>query len=533
MPYCLNVSTTDLNLWWQNASIYQIYPRTFYDSNNDGIGDLAGITQKINYIVDLGIDAIWLSPFYPSPQHDGGYDVSDPRNVARDLGGLSVFTDLVTTAKNAGIKIIVDLVPNHFSIEHRWFIDALNSSPGSVSRSRFHFKDGRGANGELPPNNWISLFGGSAWTRIKEPNGELGQWYLHIFDSSQPDLNWTNPEVQQDFQKTIRFWLDHGVNGFRVDVALGLAKDMTYADDVEPQKRVDAIRLDLFDANKPEDSEDLRKWVIDSPIFDRDEVHEYYKPWKAIFEDYQREVFAVAEAWAYPSNRTMAYAKSLGQVFNFDFMVVPFKAKILAQTINRLIESACKFSTYPTWVLSNHDTSRIVSRLGSLTKARAMAVLAHYLPGSAYIYQGEELGLPDANIPPNNRLDPIWHKSGFTQIGRDGARAPMPWNHNAKNRGFSQADETWLPSPKDWDVECADLQIGNPNSTFELYKTLLSLRHSHPIWKLPIEATQATFTASKLQVSRGRVQVASLIVGWKILRLQCLSSKEFWSQAMK
>ncbi|MEN9742127.1 MAG: hypothetical protein RIR66_1083, partial [Actinomycetota bacterium] len=252
--------------WWQCAAVYQVYPRSFNDSNHDGIGDLAGIEQKLDYLSDLGIDAIWISPFYPSPLIDGGYDISDPRNVADDLGGLQAIDELIASAKAKNIKIIIDLVPNHFSSSHRWFIEAVESKPDSAARKRFHFQNGRGDNGELPPNNWISLFGGPAWTQIESSNQKPGQWYLHLFDKSQPDLNWTNKEVISDFDQTLRFWLDRGVSGFRVDVALGLSKDMSYPDDLDPQKRVDAIRLDLYDPTDQEASEAIRKYLIDSPF---------------------------------------------------------------------------------------------------------------------------------------------------------------------------------------------------------------------------------------------------------------------------
>ena len=493
--------------WWHNGAIYQVYPRTFFDSNNDGMGDLIGVAQKIDYLKDLGIDAIWLSPFYPSPLHDGGYDVANPRDVASELGGLSSFDQLIDSARTADIKVLIDLVPNHFSIDHAWFKAALLAKPGSPERARFHFRDGRGTSGELPPNNWISLFGGPAWTRITEPDGTLGQWYLHIFDSSQPDLNWTNPEVTEDFLTTIDFWLKKGVSGFRVDVAVGLAKDMSYQDDIEPQLRVDAMRLDLYDPENPDTSEDIRKWAQDSPLFDRDEVHQIYTKWQEVFRQNSSDVFAVAEAWAYPTHRAMAYAKSLGQVFNFDFMIVPFKAKVLSQTISEIVQTANSYETFPTWVLSNHDVSRVVSRLGGgevgLNRARAMATLAHFLPGSVYIYQGEELGLPDANIAPEFRLDPIWEKSGHTQIGRDGARAPIPWDNALPNRGFSFAAKTWLPSPKDWEVTDVRSSRLNKTSTYWLYRDLLALRRTNSIWRLPLAQTSTELNENLLIVKRG------------------------------
>ncbi len=503
--------------WWQNGVIYQVYPRSFFDSNDDGMGDLSGVTEKLPYLKKLGVDAIWLSPFYPSPLHDGGYDVANPRDVAPELGGLQSFDQLSKKAKECNIKIIVDLVPNHFSKEHPWFKQALLSEPNSDARRLFHFRDGKGNAGQFPPNNWISLFGGPAWTRVVEADGKPGQWYLHIFDASQPDLNWSNSQIRSDFKETINFWLNRGVSGFRIDVAVGLIKDMSYQDDPEPQLRVDAMRLDLYDPENPQRSDEIRKWAKDSPLFDRDEVHQIYQEWRELFKDRSDDVFAVAEAWAYPVERAMAYAKSLGQVFNFDFMIVPFKSATLSQTINQLIAAANEYQTFPTWVLSNHDVSRIVTRLGGgelgRAKARAMATLTHFLPGSIYVYQGEELGLPDANIAPELRLDPIWEKSGHTQIGRDGCRAPIPWNSKLPNRGFSKAFKTWLPSPADWVVEDVPTQEADPSSTLWLYRKLINLRKSHQLWQVPIDQVSASVNGHLLVVWRAQLGVCLVNTG--------------------
>lgn len=477
--------------WWRGASFYQIYPRSFADSNADGIGDLQGVISNLPYLEQLGIDALWLSPFYPSPWLDGGYDVADPRAIDPRLGTLDDFRELVRHANARDIKIVVDVVPNHVSREHIWFKQALASKPNSAERNRFHFRDGLGIAGELPPNNWISVFGGSAWTRITEPDGNPGQWYLHLFDVSQPDLNWTNPEILADSIETLKFWLDLGVSGFRVDVAIGMAKDMTYADSPDPQGLVDAIRLDLFDPADPESSIERRKLMIGSPIFDRDEVHEYFAEWRKVLDSYSGDRFAVAEAWAYPTERAMRYAVDLGQVFNFDFLIVPFIAESIVATIDRIIEDAATVQAPPTWVLSNHDTARVVSRLGdkttSLHQARALAVLAHSLPGGVYIYQGEELGLSDADISDDKRQDPIWERSGHTDKGRDGGRVPLPWDSTLPNYGFGESspEQLWLPQPMEWKVDGVSQQLNDPASTLNLYRRLLKLRHTHPAWKNP------------------------------------------------
>lgn len=471
--------------WWQNAAVYQIYPRSFNDSNGDLIGDLPGIESKLEYLAQLGIDAIWISPFYPSPLIDGGYDISDPRDAAVQLGGLSAFDQLVESASIQGIKIIIDLVPNHFSSQHKWFVEALNSKPGSDARSRFHFQNGKGEHGELAPNNWISLFGGPAWTQVIEADGKPGQWYLHIFDKSQPDLNWTNPDVISDFDQTIRFWLDRGVAGFRVDVALGLFKDMTYATDPNPQGRVNAIRLDLYDPNNQTASDEVRRLLIDSPIFDRDEVHSVYRHWQEIFKEYDREILGVAEAWAYPTSRAMAYAKSLGQVFNFDFMVMPFNDAVLRESIEQILSNSISYETSPTWVLSNHDASRVVSRFGGgkvgLAKARSMATLAHFLPGSIYVYQGEELGLEDVDVDPEDRTDPIWINSLNTQVGREGARSPIPWH-------------------------LVSGQQAKPLSTLNMYQKLLHLRKTKRDWQLDLKQTEVQSHKGLLTVTRGSLR---------------------------
>jgi len=335
--------------WWKEAVFYQIYPRSFFDSNGDGEGDLPGITSHLDHVRALGADAIWLSPFYTSPNKDGGYDVANPRDVDPRHGNLRDAEALFAKAKSLGLRILVDIVPNHFSDAHPWFAEALASPKGSPARSRFHFYDGQSAT--TPPNNWISLFGGSAWTQVAD-----GQWYLHLFDSSQPDLNWENGDVKEDFEKTLRFWLDLGVDGFRIDVAHGLVKEKIQVDHYDPQGLSDALRLDV------EMSAEARGALLASvPFFDRDGVHEIYREWRKLFDSYDRDVMAVAEAWVHPPERSTLYVRpdELQQVFNFDLLVAPFDDEELFSCVDRTVKLIGGVGASPNWGFSNHDTPRL------------------------------------------------------------------------------------------------------------------------------------------------------------------------------
>ena len=460
--------------WWTDAVVYQVYPRSFADANHDGTGDLAGIVARIPYIAALGVDALWLSPFYPSPQHDSGYDVSNPRDVDPIYGTLDDARQLIEAAHIRGLRVIVDIVPNHFSTEHPWFAEALASEPGSHARARFHFRPGRGEHGDEPPNNWLSLFTGPAWTRITERDGTPGEWYLNMFDSTQADLNWTHPDVHEDFIETLRFWLDLGADGFRIDVAFGLAKDMAYADADDPAAVLDEVRLDL-----PSDG---ARRVDMSHYLDRDEVHAVYREWRKVLDSYPGDRMAVAEAWV-PPERARAYVQpdTLHQIFNFDFLSAPWDAMALRRSIESTIEGLAPAPV--TWALSNHDSPRVVTRMGGgdggRARARALALLAQALPGSLYVYQGEELGLPDAAIPHDRRQDPLWFRSGGQQVGRDGARVPLPWSGAHPPYDFG-ATHTWLPQPDDWGDLTVEAQEHDPASTLNLYRDGLRLRHAHP-----------------------------------------------------
>ena len=475
-----DASTKKVNLWWRNAAIYQVYPRSFQDSNGDGEGDLRGVISRLDYLKELGIDAIWLSPFYRTPNNDGGYDVADPREVDPRFGTMRDAEDLIEAAHVRNLKIIVDIVPNHFSTEHVWFKAALNSTPGSAERARFHFYDGRGESGEIPPNNWNSIFGGPAWTRIKEKDGNLGQWYLHLFDSTQADLNWENDDVKNDFEETLRFWLDKGVDGFRIDVAHGLAKDEILKDHHNPEGLTRALRLDVSDMARDE----REALLSDVPFFDREGVHEIYREWRTIFDEYGKDRMSVAEAWVHPSSRATRYVRSdeLHQIFNFDFLIAEWNSLFLKKAIDKTLNEVSEVGAPPTWVLCNHDSPRLVTRLGGgelgARKARAMALLTHALPGGIYIFQGEELGLEDAPLPDSARQDPVFFRTKGVDKGRDGARVPLPWSDEVSH-GFSSG-MPWLPIPESWRAISVEVQQKRDDSYLSLYKDSLKIRSKHP-----------------------------------------------------
>lgn len=482
--------------WWRDAVIYQIYPRSFADSNGDGIGDLPGITSRLDHLAALGVDAIWLSPFYTSPQADAGYDVADYRDVDPIFGTLADADALVARAHELGLKVIVDLVPNHSSDEHAWFRAALAAAPGSPERDRYMFREGHGETGELPPNNWESVFGGPAWTRVTEADGTPGQWYLHLFDSKQPDFNWEHPEVRAEFEAILRFWLDRGVDGFRVDVAHGLVKRAGLPD----HERRTTMLGDTEDAasgaeQNPEPSHH-------TPYWDQDGVHEIYRSWRAILDGYgSPDRILCAEAWVEPIERSVRYTRAdeMHQAFNFDFLGTPWIAADLRWVIGRSLAAADSVGAPSTWVLSNHDVVRHATRLGylpgtrrpngigahdpqpdralGLRRARAATALMLALPGGAYVYQGEELGLPDStDMPDAYRQDPTFARTGGAELGRDGCRVPLPWAADAPGFGFGPSGETWLPQPPVYRAYAADRQAGVAGSTLELYRSLLRLR---------------------------------------------------------
>ena len=477
--------------WWRHAVIYQVYPRSFADASGDGIGDLPGITSRLDHLARLGVDAIWLSPFYSSPQADAGYDVADYRDVDPLFGTLADCDVLLERAHRLGLRVIIDLVPNHTSDEHVWFRAALAAGPGSPERARYLFREGSGEEGELPPNNWTSIFGGSAWTRTTDPGGRPGQWYLHMFDTRQPDLDWTNPEVRDEFESILRFWLDRGVDGFRIDVAHGLVKAPGLPDwDGEASM----IEGSLDD--------DGSTGVGDSgPMFDQDGVHDIYRAWHRVLAEYDGDRALVAEAWVEPLARLVRYVRpdEMHQAFNFSFLTTHWDTAALRTVVTASLAASDEVGAPTTWVLSNHDVVRHTSRLGlaepgsrpngigaedeqpdeqlGLRRARAATLLMLALPGSAYLYQGEELGLPEHTaLDDDLRQDPAWWRSGYTERGRDGCRVPLPWVAEAPGFGFSPTGAAWLPQPDSWATYALDAQRGTRGSTYELYREALRLR---------------------------------------------------------
>lgn len=448
--------------------IYQIYPRSFYDSNGDGEGDLPGITSHLEYVRKLGVDAIWLSPFYTSPNKDGGYDVANPRDVDPRFGTLKDAQALIDRAHELNLRVLVDIVPNHFSDQHVWFQAALKSDRGSPERNRFHFYDAK-CDG-TPPNNWISLFGGPSWTQVSD-----GQFYLHLFDSSQPDLNWENPEVNADFEKTLRFWMDLGVDGFRIDVAHGLVKEDLEKDHPDPQGLSNALRLDV------DMDVDARNALLATvPYFDRQGVHEIYRKWRKLFDSYgEREIMAVAEAWVHPPVNATHYVRpdELHQVFNFDLLTAPFEGAFLYDIINRSIELNATVDALPTWALSNHDSPRVASRIGD-TESRALALFVFALPGSAYVFAGQELGLPDGNLADADRQDPSFIRTKGAIKGRDGARVPLPWAGDTTPFGFTSG-EPWLPINESWQNLTIENEDSDSMSVLNLYRNAITLRALH------------------------------------------------------
>ncbi|GAB3125389.1 glycoside hydrolase family 13 protein [Streptomyces calidiresistens] len=456
--------TDDRADWWRGAVIYQVYPRSFADGNGDGMGDLPGVRARLPYLAELGVDAVWLSPFYASPQADAGYDVADYRAIDPMFGDLHDADALIRDAHDLGLRVIVDLVPNHSSDRHEWFKRALREGPGSPLRERYHFRPGKGENGELPPNDWESIFGGPAWTRSLNPDGTPGEWYLHLFAPEQPDFNWDSPAVRDEFRSVLRFWLDMGVDGFRIDVAHGMVKAPGLPD------MGSAGQLKLLGNQQ-------------LPFFDQDGVHEIYRSWREILDEYPGQRIGVAEAWTPSEDRTALYLRpdELHQAFNFHYLMTGWDAADLRRVINSSLDSMRPVGAPTTWVLSNHDVVRHRTRLGGgLRRARAATLLMLALPGSAYIYQGEELGLPEVtDLPDEVRQDPSFFKDNGQDGLRDGCRVPMPWSRRGESLGFGEGG-SWLPQPADWAELSVEEQTGDPTSTLEMYRSALAIRREHP-----------------------------------------------------
>ncbi|WP_426242279.1 alpha-amylase family glycosyl hydrolase [Nocardioides sp. LHG3406-4] len=466
--------TAEHHQWWRDAVVYQVYVRSFADSDGDGIGDLPGITSRLPYLRDLGVDAVWITPFYTSPQHDHGYDVADYRDVDPLFGSLADADELLGRAHELGLRVIVDLVPNHTSSEHAWFRAAVAAGPGSPERARYLFRAGRGPDGSEPPNNWLSVFGGPAWTRLPD-----GEWYLHLFDATQPDLDWRNPEVPAMFEEVLRFWLDRGVDGFRIDVAHGLFKEETLRDQVRPAGETAPAP---GSAPAPGDSM-VARTLADEPMWDQPEVHEIYRSWHRILDEAGPDKMAVAEAWTQTPESMARFVRpdELDQAFNFSWLLADWSAEAFRDVITGTLEAVAPVGAAPTWVLSNHDVVRHPTRYGGgaqgLARARAATLTMLALPGSSYVYQGEELGLAQVDVAPEHRQDPSWFRTG--EPGRDGCRVPIPWSGAEPPFGFGPGpDQPWIPQPAGWSALTVEAQTRAEGSTLEFYRAALAARRT-------------------------------------------------------
>ncbi|MEU6860522.1 glycoside hydrolase family 13 protein [Glycomyces sp. NPDC046736] len=465
--------------WWRNAVIYQVYPRSFADADGDGTGDLAGVRARLPHLAELGVDALWFTPWYRSPQADGGYDVADYRQIDPAFGTLADAEALIADALALGIRTIVDVVPNHVSDQHAWFQEALAAAPGDPARERFWFRDGKGPGGDEMPTQWTSSFAGNTWTRTEGPDGKPGQWYLHLFAPEQPDLNWNHPDVVAEHEAVLRFWYDRGVAGIRIDSAALIAKD----------------------PELPEVQEHHEPGT--HPHLDRDELHEVYRGWRKVADSYEDSRFLVGEVWLADIDRFMMYLRDdeMHMAFNFDFMTRPWDKAALEESIRATIASHSGVSAPPSWVLSNHDVTRPVTRYGrenssfafadkrfgtptdlslGARRARAAALLTAALPGVLYVYQGDELGLPEVeDLPDGVREDPMHFRSGGVDPGRDGCRVPLPWTAAGTTYGFNDTGAApWLPQPEGWGEHAVEVQAADPGSFLTLYREAIRLRRS-------------------------------------------------------
>lgn len=474
--------------WWHDAVIYQVYLRSFADANGDGIGDIKGLQDRLPYLVDLGVDAVWITPWYRSPMADGGYDIADFRDIDPLFGTLDDADTLVAAAHAAGLRVIIDLPANHTSDMHPWFQDALHTAPYSRERARYFFRDGRGNEGELPPNDWISAFGGPAWTRTTRPDGQPGQWYLHLCAPEQPDLDWTNPEVRSEFTDILRFWFDRGVDGMRIDAVSAMAKVPG-----------------LPDAGHPPGARFESSTWVDNPHWDVDELHSILREFRIIADTYGPDRMFVAEAIVRSPERLARYVRpdELHTAFNFDFPRAGWNPAALREAIDRSRNALREVGAPATWVLSSHDETRHLTRFGradtstlpmtliagtdsdlvlGTRRARAAALLMLSLPGGAYLYQGEELGLEEvADLPEELLQDPTWERSGHTIRGRDGCRVPLPWDGDLPPFGFcNSVTQPWLPQPYIWKSKTVAAESNDPDSMLTLYRTALHFRRTLP-----------------------------------------------------
>ena len=441
--------------WWQTAVIYQIYPRSFQDSNGDGVGDLAGITSRLGYVTDLGVDAIWISPIFQSPMKDFGYDISDYTAIEPLFGTMADFDELLQAAHSHGLKVLLDFVPNHTSDQHAWFV-ASRSSKTNPKRDWYIWRDP--APGGGPPNNWLSEFGGSAW----EFDEKSGQYYYHAFLAAQPDLNWRNAEVVTAMHDVLRFWLAKGVDGFRVDVIWHLIKDAAFRDNPpNPDYR----------PGRPPNQRVVPLYTTDLP-----EVHEVIAGIRRVVDEFDDRLL-IGEIYLPIERLVTYYGRDLDGAhlpFNFTLLNTSWDARKIAKLVTEY-EAALPRGGWPNWVLGNHDQPRIAGRIGS-AQAAVAAMLLLTLRGTPTIYYGEELGMPQAQIPPDRVRDPFEKNVPGIGVGRDGSRTPMQWD-STENAGFSTAD-TWLPLAEGWKSTNVENLKEDKTSILNLYKRLLSVRRN-------------------------------------------------------
>ena len=439
--------------WWREAAFYQIYVRSFQDSDGDGVGDLRGIRSRLPYLQRLGVDALWLTPFYPSPQVDHGYDVADYTEVDPQFGTLADFDDLLADAHELGLRVTIDIVPNHTSDRHRWFRNAI-ADPEHPDRRRYMFRPGRDGG---PPNGWTSAFGGPAWTLDERTR----EYYLHFFAPEQPDLDWHEPAVQESFEQILRFWLDRGVDGFRIDVAHALFKDQSLPEMVEPVPRP------LFG--------DWLKALM------QPELHPLYRRWRRVADEYPGDRMYVGEIVIESQEKIASYVEpdQLHLSFNFGLLHEEWDAGRIRGTVERTLAALGAVGAPSTWVFENHDVTRLPTRYGGgelgLRRARAATLLLFGLPGTSFTYQGQELGLEEVDVPDELRQDPIFFRTKGARKGRDGCRVPIPWTPEAPAFGFTEG-EPWLPMPEGWAGRSVDAQELDPGSMLSLYRSAIRRR---------------------------------------------------------
>jgi len=465
--------------WWRHAVVYQIYPKSFADGNGDGIGDLPGAISRLDYLRDLGVDAVWFSPIFPSPQCDGGYDVSDYRDIDPVFGSLADAETFIREAHARDIRVILDVVPNHTSSKHRFFLEALQSPPGSPAWQRYHCLRGKGDNGELPPNNWLSIFGGIAWTEILDASGtKTGWWYLHLFDTHQPDVNWNHPDIEREFDDTLRFWFDRGIDGIRIDVAQGMIKEAGYPD--------------VRDSNDPALLDPHAK-----PYFDQPGVHDVYRRWRKIADSYDPPRVFVAEAWLDTPEKRARYlrADELHTGFNFDLLTAEWNGEKWRNIVTASMAADALVGAPTTWVTENHDVRRAPTRYGGRVVHRQVATAEHLalgrvrslaamytilaLPGTTYLFNGQELGLEEViDLDDAQRQDPHFWRTKGEHLGRDGCRVPLPWRRAGANFGFSAqgGSPAWLTQPSTWSGLSVEVQAGDAASLLSRVRAAIAIR---------------------------------------------------------